>query len=199
MVLSLLLVVEFSGARQQIGHVPFFLLGVGFMLIETKGITELGLTLGNSWQVIGVVIAGVMLMAFLANYVVQRWTVERVGICYLLLLASLLAGWFIAGHGGLPSTWAGRTGTVVLLTCPMFFSGMVFSTLLRSQGEISGIMSANLFGAMCGGLLEYNSMYFGIRSLYVMAAGIYLMAFIWGLAQTRSIERVLKVSAQSAK
>ena len=81
------------------------------------------------------------------------------------------------------------------LTCPMFFSGMVFSTLLRSCGEISGVMSANLFGAMCGRLLEYNSMYFGIRSLYLMAVGLYLLAFFWG---TQSTEQVLKVSTQSA-
>ena len=31
---------------------PFFLLGAGFMLVETKNITELGLGFGNSWQVI---------------------------------------------------------------------------------------------------------------------------------------------------
>ena len=36
----------------------------------------------------------------------------------------------------------------------------------------------NLFGAICGGLLEYNSMYFGFRALYVMAMGCYLLAFL---------------------
>ena len=198
LMLSILLVGAFSNAAPRLSHVPFFLLGVGFMLIETKGITELGLTFGNSWQVIGVVIAGVMLMAFLANYTVQRWSMRRVEICYVLLLVSLLAGWFIAGHGGLPSNWAGRAGTTVLLTCPMFFSGMVFSTLLRSCGEISGVMSANLFGAMCGGLLEYNSMYFGIRSLYLMAVGLYLLAFLWGILRSQSMEQVLKAATQSA-
>jgi spermidine synthase len=196
--LSLLLVAGFSDGRTRISHVPFFLLGVGFMLIETKGITELGLTFGNSWQVIGVAIIGVMLMAFLANYFVQLWTVRKVSICYVLLLASLFLGWFVAGHGGLPSTWAGRAGTAVLLTCPIFFSGMVFSTLLRSSGEISGMMSANLFGAMCGGLVEYNSMYFGIRALYVIAAGLYLGAFLWGLGR-KGAEGIPGVSVQSAQ
>ena len=33
--------------------VIFFLLGAGFMLIETKAITELGLTFGNTWHVRG--------------------------------------------------------------------------------------------------------------------------------------------------
>ena len=41
------------------------------MLIETKGITEMGLTFGNTWQVIGIVIAGILTMAFLGNCAVQ--------------------------------------------------------------------------------------------------------------------------------
>ncbi len=182
LVLSSMLITNFLGERPAVGHFPFFLLGAGFMLVETKGITELGLTFGNSWQVIGVVIAGIMVMAFLANCVVRWLNIERTLLPYLFLLGTLAAGWWIARAGGLPSTWAGRAGTAILLTSPMFFSGIVFSTLLKSQGEISGMMAMNLFGAMCGGLLEYNSMYFGFQFLYLMAAGLYLLAFLWQFA-----------------
>ena len=38
-------------------------------------------------------------------------------------------------------------------------------------------MAANLLGAMCGGLLEYNAMYFGFRFLYLLAAILYLLAW----------------------
>jgi hypothetical protein len=31
----------------------------------------------------------------------------------------------------------------------------------------------NLLGAMVGGILEYNSMYFGFQSLYWLAAALY--------------------------
>jgi hypothetical protein len=161
--LSLFLFSNFLPGRPQSGSFHFFLLGAGFMLIETKGITELGLTFGNSWQVIGVVIAAIMVMSFMANWVVQQLKIERPVLPYALLLLSLAVGWWVAKNGGLSSTWNGRIGTAVLLTLPMFFSGIVFSTLLKSGGDISGVMSANLFGAMCGGLLEYNSMYFGFQ------------------------------------
>jgi len=42
----------------------------------------------------------------------------------------------------------------------------------------------NLFGAMCGGLLEYNSMYFGFAFLYLLAIGFYFLAwtFSWDTA-----------------
>jgi hypothetical protein len=179
LVLSFLVTANFFAERPQFSHVPFFLLGAGFMLVETKGITELGLTFGNSWQVIGIIIAGILVMAFLANCVVQRFHIQRPLFPYLLLLASLGLGWFIAGSGGLSSTPLGRLETTVVLTCPIFFSGIVFSTLLGSRGEISGIMAVNLLGAMCGGLLEYNSMYFGFRALYLIAIVLYLLAFVW--------------------
>ena len=45
----------------------FFFLGGGFMLVETKAITELGLLFGNTWQVVGITIISVLVMAWLAN------------------------------------------------------------------------------------------------------------------------------------
>ena len=39
-------------------------------------------------------------------------------------------------------------------------------------------MAVNLLGAMLGGLLEYNSMYFGFRFLYLLAMSFYVLALI---------------------
>jgi SAM-dependent methyltransferase len=176
--LSLFMFSRFLDGRPQFGSAPFFFLGAGFMLIETKAITELGLLFGNSWQVIGIAIIAILVMAFLANWVVMRYTVQRSPVTYLLLLFSLAVGWWIAHTGGLPSTWLGRIGLAIVLTSPMFFSGILFSTWLRSRGAISGMMAINLLGAMCGGLLEYNSMYFGFQFLYILAAGLYVAAIV---------------------
>jgi len=176
--LSLALVSGF-GRRPQASHTGYFLLGAGFMLVETKAITELGLTFGNTWLVIGVVIAGVLAMAFLANALVHWRGVGPVAVPYALLLASLVLGLVVAQRGGFASTPAGRLATVLLLTSPMFFSGLVFSSLIATEADLAGAMSANLFGAMCGGLLEYNAMYLGFQSLYVLAAGLYAGAFVF--------------------
>jgi len=176
--LSLFMFFRFLDGRPQFGSAPFFFLGAGFMLIETKAITELGLLFGNSWQVIGIAIVAILVMAFLANWLVMRYAIKRSSITYLLLLFSLGIGWWIAHSGGLPSTWLGRIGLAIVLTIPMFFSGILFSTWLRSRGAISGMMAMNLLGAMCGGLLEYNSMYFGFQFLYILAAGLYVAAIL---------------------
>jgi hypothetical protein len=86
----------------------------------------------------------------------------------------------------LSSTTGGRIGTAVILTCPLFFSGIVFSTLLSAESRISSVMSMNLMGAMCGGVLEYNSMYFGFHFLYLLALGLYAAALLSGLAFRRT-------------
>ncbi len=182
LLLSFVLYASFFRERPAMSHLPFFFLGAGFMLVETKAITEMGLTFGNTWQVIAIAIASILVMAFLANGMVQRFRVNRPFLAYLFLFSSLAAGWWIAKAGGLPSTATGRVGTAVVLTCPLFFSGIVFSTLLSAQSRISRVMSMNLLGAMCGGILEYNSMYFGFRFLYLLAVGLYAAALLSGLA-----------------
>jgi predicted membrane-bound spermidine synthase len=182
LLLSFVLYASFFRERPAMPHLPFFFLGAGFMLVETKAITEMGLTFGNTWQVIAIAIASILIMAFLANGIVQRFRVCSPFFPYLFLFASLAVGWWIAKAGGLPPTAVGRIGTAVVLTCPLFFSGIVFSTLLSAQSRISSVMSMNLLGAMCGGILEYNSMYFGFRFLYLLAIGLYAAALLSGLA-----------------
>jgi hypothetical protein len=183
LLLSLAFFATFVRERPRFSQAAFFLLGAGFMLVETKGITELGLALGNTWQVIGVVIAGVLVMAYLANGVVATLHVRRPFVPYVLLVASLALGLAVAHSGGLPPTAAGKLATVLLLTVPLFFSGIVFSTLIAGTDSISGAMALNLIGAMCGGLLEYNSMYFGFQFLYWLAIALYLAAALSSLTR----------------
>jgi hypothetical protein len=48
LVLSVALFASFIAERPRFSQASFFFLGAGFMLVETKGITELGLALGNT-------------------------------------------------------------------------------------------------------------------------------------------------------
>jgi spermidine synthase len=164
--------------RPAASDAAFFFLGAGFLLIQTKGITELGLAFGNTWQVIGLVIAAMLGFAFLANLAVARLRISQPLLPFLLLLASLALGWWVARSGGLPPSPSGRAGTLALLTGPVFFSGIVFSTLLARSDNISRALSANLFGALVGGLLESTAMLFGFGFLYLLALGLYAAAMV---------------------
>jgi spermidine synthase len=160
------------------GHLVFFFLGAGFMLVETKGVTELGLVFGNTWSVLAVVVSGILVMVYLANqWVLRRGPVPHGG-SFALLGAALLLGWGV--------TWLGGAGVVVplprlvmpvVLTLPLFFAGLIFSSELARRGDLGAALSANLFGAMLGGFLEYNSMYWGFSSLYPLGMALYGLAY----------------------
>ena len=198
LVLSAIVIRNFVGERPRFNHLSFFFLGAGFMLVETKGITELGLTFGNTWQVIGIVIAGILMMAFLGNIAVQWLGIRRPLVPYVFLCASLAAGWAIARSGGFASTPLGRFETTAVLTCPLFFSCIVFSTLINTREGLSERMAMNLLGAVCGALFENNSMYFGFRSLYLIAIVFYLLAFLsdYGPLQNLSVRWMRPANAE---
>ncbi len=159
--------------------VPCFFLGAGFMLVETKGITELALVYGSTWIVISVIIASILLMAFLANLLVIKIGFPPRTLTYGLLYISLIAGIFLSSNHflSLPS-WAGKLIMTTVLTIPLFFSGFAFSAELKYSVSVPVALSSNLLGSMLGGFLEYNSMYFGFDSLYIFALGMYLIAFV---------------------
>src|SRR5260370_11810860 len=105
---SLFLTRTLVAERPRFGELAFAFLGAGFMLVETKAITEMGLTFGNTWQVIGIVIAGILTMAFLGNCAVQWLNVKRPLVPYLFLFAALTVGWYVARSGGVAATAFGR-------------------------------------------------------------------------------------------
>lgn len=158
-------------------NAQFFFLGAGFMLIEAKAITELGLNFGNTWQITGAVIAAVLGLGFAGNLLVQYVKINAI-VAYGLVLLMLLGGWWIAGAGGFPSTMLGNLETIGVLIGPVVFSGIAFSSLLSSEKDVSAAMSWNLLGAMLGGVLEYCALNTGYRALYLVAMGIYAAALL---------------------
>ena len=189
--LGMILLLSYFFVRKTIGfsdpidrsYLPFFFLGAGFMLVETKAITELGLHLGGTWLVIAAAIMLVLIMAFLANLIVTRTARRLAGPAYLGLFVSLLVGYGLAiSHG----QWMfGPPVVQLLLSCfvltiPLFFAGIIFSSLIgKAKINISTAFSYNLMGALFGGVMEYNSMYFGFAFLYLLALGFYSLAWVF--------------------
>ena len=157
-----------------------FFLGSGFMLIETKGITELALVFGSTWFVVSIVIGFILLMAYFANFLIIKKIKIKVWLIYLLILISVSLGYLytLIDHGSI-NPIAQKILTPLMLTIPIFFSGLAFSKQLSVEKTLTVALSSNILGAIFGGLLEYNSMYFGFRSLYILGFIMYLTAFIF--------------------
>ena len=174
MTLAALLVRDFLPTKRwDAGKLPFFFLGAGFMLVETKAITELGLLFGNTWHVVGIAIIGVLTMGYLANLMVERFRVRRLAVLYALLFGLIALGYAVACHGGFSIN---RFAMLFLLVGPLAFSGGIFSVLLKNRDDVPDVMAYNLMGAMLGGVMEYNSMQFGFASLYLFALMLYAAA-----------------------
>lgn len=173
----LLLKGSVSGQNAKISW-KFFFLGAGFMLVETKAITELALTFGSTWIINSIVITSLLIMAFIGNYFVLKISKINKSIVYALLIISLVIGLYLINSTQMNLLPLGieRFLSIVILTVPLLFSGIIFSTELKKT-PITHAFYSNLLGAILGGFLEYNTMYFGFHFLYIFGIAIYLLAF----------------------
>jgi hypothetical protein len=154
--------------------IHFWLLGAAFMLVEFKSITELALLFGTTWFVNSLAISGILIMALFANLLVLRVKRVNLGWAYGLLFACLALSFTfpLEWLSGFPNLAKALLSTL-LLSLPLFFAGLIFSESLRRAGETARPLASNFSGSAVGGLLEYGSSYWGIKSLYILAALLY--------------------------
>ena len=60
--------------RQMRGYADLFLMGMAFLLLETRSITTFALLFGTTWLVNALVFAGVLLAVLLAIEVTRRYS-----------------------------------------------------------------------------------------------------------------------------
>jgi hypothetical protein len=168
---------SFPEALHPDGH--FWFLGAAFLLVEFKTITELALLFGTTWFVNSLAISGILVMALFANLLVLKVKPVNLGWVYGLLFASLAISFFfpLEWLSGFPYLVKVLLSTL-LLSLPLFFAGIIFSESLRRAGETSRPMASNFSGSAVGGLLEYSSSIWGIKSLYIIAALLYAGAMV---------------------
>jgi spermidine synthase len=156
-----------------------FFMGAGFLLVETKSVTEMSLLFGSTWTVNLLVFSSILVMVLIANMLVMRRPPARVTPLFFGLLASLAIAWSLPASRLLGLGVAGQWivgGLMVAL--PIFFAAVIFSTLLSQREDGARALAYNLLGAIVGGALEYTSMIVGIKGLYVIAAVLYLCAMV---------------------
>jgi hypothetical protein len=62
------------------------------------------------------------------------------------------------------------------VAAPVFFSGLIFSGSLKENGSASQALGTNLFGAVCGGVLENAVMVGGTPILIRLAIALYALS-----------------------
>lgn len=155
-----------------------FFLGVGFLLLETKSVTEMSLLFGSTWLVNVLVFSSILFMILLANLWVLKKEYWNQNWLFGLLVLSLLGSYLVPVHSllSLPVMGQWLVGGIKV-ALPLFFASMIFALVFKTRQQAALALGYNVIGAVLGGVLEYSSMALGTKGLYLIALVMYLGAY----------------------
>ncbi len=190
--------VNLRGAYRTDPH--FLFLGAGFLLLETKSVTEFALLIGSTWLTNDLVFIVILAAILLVNLVVARgWMRLSVPVLFTLLGAALVVQF------ALPiSSWAGAPGAgatliaALYLGVPIVLASSIFATTFQRAAVGTAALASNLVGSVVGGLLEYTSMVVGLRALSLLALAMYGLALLsWKLSERQPAMKVRELVGAS--
>ncbi|MCA2224995.1 spermidine synthase [Nonomuraea aurantiaca] len=165
--------------RRMRPYADLFLLGVAFLLLETKSVTGFALLFGTTWVVNAIVFAGVLVAVLAAVEITRRFRTPPLPVMYGVLFGGLLLAWLV------PNTWLlslplplRAVAAVTVAFLPIFAANVVFAKRFSDSADATTSFGANLLGAMVGGCLEYLALVIGYKGLLIVAGVLYLGAFL---------------------
>jgi len=153
----------------------FMLLGAGFMLLEAQIVSKMALLFGTTWVVNAVVVSGLLCLIVAANLAFGAFPRIPLAVAYVGLFISLAVMFAVPMQKLFFESWSLRAIVATLALCtPAFFAGIIFVSSFSRAGFRGSALGSNLFGSLIGGLLESSSLWFGLKSLTILAAVLYL-------------------------
>lgn len=158
----------------------FMFLGAGFMLLEAQIVSKMALLFGTTWVVNAVVVSGLLCLIVAANLVYGAFPRIPLSVAYIGLFLSLAVMFTVPMETLFFESWALRAIVATLALCtPVFFAGIIFVSSFARAGFRGSALGSNLFGSLIGGLLESSSLWFGLKSLTILAAVLYVGSAIF--------------------
>lgn len=184
-----------GGIRHVARYGDLFLMGVAFLLLETKNVVQFALLFGTTWLVNALVFAAILVAVLAAIEVADRWRPRRAWTLYAALVVTLAAAYAV------PSTWLlgldfwPRFAVAGLVAfAPIFVANLIFADRFRDTSSSTTAFGVNLLGAMVGGVLEYGALVVGYRTMLIVVAALYVLAFV----ARRRIDRTARGAATPA-
>jgi hypothetical protein len=135
-----------------------------------------------------VVVSGLLCLIVGANVVYGSFPKIPLGVAYGGLFFTLAVMYFVPMQRLFFESWTVRAVAATLALCtPVFFAGIIFVSSFARAGFRGSALGSNLFGALIGGLLESASLWFGLKSLTIIAGILYLGSALF-LSRVRSPE-----------
>lgn len=157
----------------------FFVLGIAFLLLETRSIVTFSLLFGSTWLVNAMVFFAVLASVLLAILVASRVPMRSPRFLYAGLFASIAIAFVLPPSSLLiEPVWLRYAVAGVLAFAPVFFANLVFSYSFRDTRTADMAFASNLLGAMIGGAVEYVALITGYQALLLIVAVLYAAAYL---------------------
>jgi Spermine/spermidine synthase domain len=157
----------------------FFVLGIAFMLLETKSLVSFSLLFGTTWIVNALAFFAILASVLAAIAINARFRPQNPVPLYVALFASIALAYLLPPDRlliepiGLRYVLAGA-----IAFAPVFFANLVFTHSFRETDAADMAFASNLVGAMVGGALEYLALITGFRGLLVVVVILYASAYV---------------------
>jgi hypothetical protein len=157
----------------------FFVLGVAFLLLETRSLVTFSLLFGTTWIVNSLVFFAILASVLASIAVNARVKFRSPARLYACLFGSIAITILLP-----PATLILEPPILrylvaaVLAFAPVFFANLVFSYSFRDTRTADMAFASNLLGAVVGGAVEYVALVTGYGALMVVVAGLYAVAWV---------------------
>ena len=167
------------------------MLGIAFLLLETKSLATFSLLFGTTWIVNALVFFAVLASVLAGDRRQPAGALPQPGaaVCRrcsgrsrsrsLLPPASLL----------IEPIWLRYVVAAALAFAPIFFANLVFSYSFRDTKAADMAFASNLLGAVVGGAIEYVALVTGYGWLLVIVGALYAAAWLLATRAPRSLRR----------
>jgi SAM-dependent methyltransferase len=157
----------------------FFVLGIAFLLLETKSLVSFSLLFGTTWLVNALAffaILGSVLLAVLLN---ARLRIRNAAPLYAALFVAIAVAFLLPPESLLIDPPELRYAFAAIVAfAPVFFGNLIFTHSFRDTRTADMSFASNLVGAMVGGALEYLALLTGFRALLIVVAILYALAYL---------------------
>jgi SAM-dependent methyltransferase len=170
----------------------FFVLGVAFLLLETRSLVTFSLLFGSTWIVNSLVFFAILASVLAAIGVNARFPIRNARLLYAVLFAVLAVGYLAPPDSLLlEPAWLRYVVAGGLTFAPVFVANLVFSRSFRDTRTADMAFASNLLGAMVGGAVEYLALIAGYQALLLVVAGLYALAYVFATRFRRLADRDL--------
>jgi SAM-dependent methyltransferase len=159
----------------------FFVLGMAFLLLETRSLVTFSLLFGTTWSVNALTFFAILVSVLVSIGISVKFPARRPALLYAGLFGSVALAWLVRPEQLLIDPPVLRYALASgLAFAPILFANLIFAHSIRDTTRADLSFASNLLGATVGGALEYVALLSGYQALLLVVGMLYALAYVLG-------------------